>query len=192
MKKQTLTDEQLIASFLYGNKTAASHLFKRYSKHTNGIMQNKNVSQTDREDLCLEILEKVFLKLTSYDVNKGKFKSWFSIIASNTITDYHRRKNKLPSVLSLNNNNQFIDYEKSSLTCWDTDKKIISDENTNCLNLAINQLSTSNQQLAILLLQEKSNEEIATILNISLNNLAVQKNRMFKKLKEILTQNNYY
>jgi len=102
-----LTDQDLIASYLHGDKKALEVLIKRYLSPIFGfIYQYVNNSQ-DAEDITQEVFVKVWRNLKQFNPAKSRFrtlrekraksfKTWIFAIAKNTAIDFLRRKKTVP------------------------------------------------------------------------------------------------
>lgn len=131
-------------------------------------------NKTDREDNFQEIvyqLWKSFPKLKKSD----SIGSWIYAVSINTSLSRLRNKSK-------------IEYRESlpeSIDTLDLFEEITLDESSKVLLNAIHNLNETNRSVMLLFLEEKSYEEIAEILGISVSNVGVRINRA----KEILKKN---
>lgn len=182
-----LSDNELVGLVLNQNASANTELFRRYNSFIKGYLYNKGVCPIDSEDLSMVIFAKIFLKINSFDIQKGSLKSWISRIVNNTIIDYYRsNKNKYQTVYItlINNNEKGYAFDFASTLSSDSD--IITKETMDLVYLAIQKLPPKYKNLIELLIDEKNNNEISKITGIKANSIGVQKLRALKQLKEIL------
>ncbi len=126
----------------------------------------------DREDLFQEILFNAWKGNKNYK-GDSKFSTWLYKVALNTsITFFKKGKRKSSVFLS-----EIPGMEPPDLTDH-------SDEQSVAMNKAINELSEIDKALVMLYLEEYNYQEIADIMGISANNVAVKMNRIKTKLKE--------
>lgn len=91
-----------------GNQVAQKILYDKYSKIVKNFILNKYSNNCDVDDNVSEIMIKVFLNLSSYDVTKAKFKSWVCSIANHYMIDKWRC-----NTISLTSNTASINYTSS-------------------------------------------------------------------------------
>ena len=133
-------------------------------------------NQDDRQDLFQEIVLQLWKAFPSfkYDANVS---TWMYRIGMNTaISNYRKEKTRQPAVPFSN-----LPYPLPDLS--DTDDFIIE---TAPLYHAIEQLSQIEKALILLYLDEKSYEEIAEIIGITISNVGVKLNRIKAKLEKLI------
>lgn len=126
----------------------------------------------DREDLFQEILFNAWKGNKNYKGN-SKFSTWLYKVALNTSITFFKKDKRKSSV--------FLSEIPGMEPPDSTDH---SDEQSVAMNKAINELSEIDKALVMLYLEEYDYHEIADIMGISSNNVAVKMNRIKAKLKE--------
>jgi RNA polymerase sigma factor (sigma-70 family) len=101
MKKQQISDQELIVHYLQGNEACLEMLVKRHkSKIYTSIylvVQNRYLA----EDLFQETFIKIIHTLRTDKYNdEGKFLPWAIRIARNLAIDHFRKMKKLPTIVS--------------------------------------------------------------------------------------------
>lgn len=90
------TDEELIAAYMKGEKSAFNDLVER---HLNGVytyVLRFVGNQEEAEDIVQETFVKAWNNLKKYDARAAKFKTWLLRIARNTAIDFLRKKKHIP------------------------------------------------------------------------------------------------
>jgi RNA polymerase sigma-70 factor (ECF subfamily) len=105
---QDLTDQQLVALILEGDKNQFAELMGRYERIILGyLLPMLNYHRQDTEDVCSEVWIRAYQKLGSYKP-KYKFLSWIYQVARHVCVDHLRRNKKRELSLDL----QEPSYEK--------------------------------------------------------------------------------
>ena len=185
MKKNNLTDEELIKNFQDGDRASYNDLVYRYKdKILNFLFRFMN-DRDAAEDLAQETFIKVYLKKDSYK-EISKFSTWLYTIASNLakteLRKLKRRKTYSISQISQSDkeHNFFVDNTSS-------DNENINNNEQNILNEAIHSLEENFRTIIILReIQELSYENISKILKLPLGTVKSRINRGKLKLREIL------
>jgi RNA polymerase sigma-70 factor (ECF subfamily) len=126
----------------------------------------------DREDLFQEILFNAWKGNKNYKGN-AKFSTWLYKVALNTSITFFKKDKRKSSVFS----KELPGIEPPDLTDPLNEQAV-------AMNKAINELSEIDKALVMLYLEEYDYQEIADIMGISVNNVAVKMNRIKAKLKE--------
>lgn len=133
----------------------------------------------NKKDLFQEIILQLWKSFPSFR-NDSNINTWIYRVALNTAISNFRRDSKRPERIVLNEDNLLIPDIPQF-----TDEK----EDIGLLNIAIKQLSEIEKALIILYLDEKSYDEMAKILGISLSNVGARLNRIKTKLSKIIQSN---
>lgn len=100
MIDKNISDEELITTLqIEGNMTYFSMLTDRHEKRILAKCKSYVKDDDTAEDLCQEILIKVFLKLKDFR-GEARFSTWLFAIVHNTCMDY-LRKNKKSQILKV-------------------------------------------------------------------------------------------
>lgn len=126
----------------------------------------------DREDLFQEILFNAWKGNKNYK-GQSKFSTWLYKVALNTSITFFKKDKRKSSVFF----NEIPGIEPQ-------DPPDHLNEQSVAMNKAINELSEIDKALVMLYLEEYDYQEIADIMGISANNVAVKMNRIKAKLKE--------
>jgi len=97
-QNQDITDEDLIQSFISGNKESFNDLVRRYQGWIYNIVLRMVLDPWDTEDITQEILVKVFNNLSGFK-GESKFSTWLYRIAVNHVINVKKRvleKKELP------------------------------------------------------------------------------------------------
>jgi RNA polymerase sigma-70 factor (ECF subfamily) len=129
----------------------------------------------DREDLFQEITLQVWKSMSSFK-GESKFSTWLYRIALNTAITFYRKERKSIIVLT-------------EVLPDKAEETNIAEEQLKELHYAIGQLSKIEKALVMLYLENCSYNEIAEVLGITANNVAVKMSRIKTKLKELSKQN---
>lgn len=130
-------------------------------------------SREELEDYYQEVLIQLWRSLPKFR-NESKMSTWIYRISLNTCISYVRKNKKVNKVSLIDLD--FIDN--------DIEKKYYIDE----LYLLINRLNKFEKAIILLWLEERDYEEIASIVGISKNNVAVKLNRIKEKLRRMSNQ----
>jgi RNA polymerase sigma-70 factor (ECF subfamily) len=136
-------------------------------------------TDADRQDLFQEIVIQVWKAYPKFK-GESKFSTWLYRVAINTaITGLRRQKNFVTS------------YEPAALPVHIQDDNLHQpqDEQLQQLYSAIEQLNQVEKALVMLYMEDRSYEEMESILGISQGNLRVKMNRVKEKLRQITKHN---
>ncbi len=130
-------------------------------------------SREELEDYYQEVLIQLWRSLPKFR-NESKMSTWIYRVSLNTCISYVRKNKKVNKVSLIDLD--FIDN--------DIEKKYYIDE----LYLLINRLNKFEKTIILLWLEDRDYEEIASIVGISKNNVAVKLNRIKDKLRRMSNQ----
>lgn len=147
------------------------------------------VGENDAEDLAQEVFDKVNRHLQGFSGN-SKLSTWIYRIATNTAIDRLRSSSHKLNMESISIENdtgtddQTLQIDRSFQS---TDHEVIRKEMSECVREFIGNLPPPYKTVIILSeLEELSNQEIADILEISLDNVKIRLHRARAKLREAL------
>lgn len=133
------------------------------------------------EDLVQEAFVSAFKNLRSYK-GTASFGSWLKRIVINTSLNYLRSKK-----MEFDELNENLDFPDDEATGYN-DQEVTVERVKDCIELLPNGYRIV---LSLYLLEGYDHNEIAEILNISVSTSKSQYNRAKRKLKELLTEQNY-
>nr|WP_321354599.1 sigma-70 family RNA polymerase sigma factor [uncultured Draconibacterium sp.] len=155
------------------NKTEFSALIEKHQAIIHKITRIYADGQSNREDLFQEICLQLWRSYPRFR-SQSKFSTWMYRVALNTAIS-NVRKAKTELHFEQLHHNDRIETETS-------DEK----EQVKLLYRAISKLNRIDKALILLWLEEKSYEEIASILGISKTNVSVKLVRIKHKLEEMI------
>jgi len=155
-------------------------LVNHYSKRIFNLAYQFSGSHPESEDLTQEIFLKLYYTLQKYDFSKD-FTAWFLTLAKNHLID-HYRKTKWERT----KRDDFNDYYLAS-TFESPENRVMKTENQKIIWKGLNHLSSEIRMVLILRdIQEKTYEEIATIMDLPLGTIKSRVNRGRLQLAKIL------
>jgi RNA polymerase sigma-70 factor (ECF subfamily) len=136
-------------------------------------------NEQDRKDNFQEVLFQLWKAFPSLQ-NRNSIGSWIYAIAINTSISRIRKNSKIEIRNSL----------PETIDLADPHCQFIKQEEQNQLIEAIRNLNPIEKSVILLYLEEKSYEEIAEILGITISNAGVRINRIKEKLKNAINHGN--
>ena len=133
-------------------------------------------AQEDRNDLFQEIVAQLWKSYPSFR-RESKVTTWMYRVALNTAITSFKKSKRRPDQNSLT-------YENFQLADEDYDTEI--EENIKLLHAAVSELTGVEKSIILLFLENKKYEEIAEITGITQNYVRVKMNRIKKKLKKLM------
>ncbi|WP_405208033.1 sigma-70 family RNA polymerase sigma factor [Aquimarina sp. LLG6339-5] len=150
-----------------------NEIWNKHESHLLNFIKTRVSDQCIAEDILQEVSIKLLDNINRKTVIKN-YKTWLFQVCRNTIADYYR-KNKKHSELSINNSE--IEINSSTCVCDLSEfviKTYLPEEYSKPLYLSD--------------IKQKSQQEIAQILNLSLTATKSRIQRARKKLKEIISE----
>jgi RNA polymerase sigma-70 factor (ECF subfamily) len=134
--------------------------------------------EEDRRDLFQEILVQLWKSYPSFR-SESKFSTWMYRVALNTAITSFKKDKRQPDKTG-------VSYENLQLAeeLYDSG----TEEQIKMLNQAVSQLTGIEKSIILLFLEDKKYEEIAEITGITQNYVRVKMNRIKKKLKLLMNQ----
>lgn len=134
--------------------------------------------EEDRRDLFQEILVQLWKSYPSFR-SESKFSTWMYRVALNTAITSFKKDKRQPDKTG-------VSYENLQLAeeLYDSG----AEDQIKMLNQAVSQLTGIEKSIILLFLEDKKYEEIAEITGITQNYVRVKMNRIKKKLKLLMNQ----
>lgn len=134
--------------------------------------------EEDRRDLFQEILVQLWKSYPSFR-SESKFSTWMYRVALNTAITSFKKDKRQPDKSG-------VSYENLQLAeeLYDSG----AEDQIKMLNQAVSQLTGIEKSIILLFLEDKKYEEIAEITGITQNYVRVKMNRIKKKLKLLMNQ----
>jgi RNA polymerase sigma factor (sigma-70 family) len=144
-------------------------IYKIASIYTNGT--------EDRNDLMQEIIYQVWKSFDTFN-QKSSLSTWMYRIAMN-VAIYHlnRTKRRIPTVTI---EGQFLDFEDEDNSAFE--------ERLQIFRQLLDNLNLLEKGIVMLYLEDKSYEEISSIVGISVSNVGTKIARIKEKLKKQITK----
>ncbi|HAQ18743.1 MAG TPA: RNA polymerase subunit sigma-70 [Prolixibacteraceae bacterium] len=134
--------------------------------------------EEDRRDLFQEILVQLWKSYPTFR-SESKFSTWMYRVALNTAITSFKKDKRQPDKSGVSYENLHLAEE-----LYDS---VIEDQ-IKMLNQAVSQLTGIEKSIILLFLEDKKYEEIAEITGITQNYVRVKMNRIKKKLKLLMNQ----
>ena len=167
-----------------GDQIAFTFLLDHYWNEVYGFMLKRTENETDTEDITIETFAKAFDKIATYNP-EFQFNTWLIAIAKNVHIDL-LRKRKSSMFVDFSDDD---DYHANNIadTTPSAEDKLITEQNLSQLLQYIKELKPHYQEVIQLrYFQEMSYQEIADVLEESLNNVKIKLLRAKKLLAEII------
>ena len=155
------------------NKKVFSELIEKNQAIIHKITLVYASNRANREDLFQEICLQLWKAYPNFR-KEAKFSTWLYRVALNTAISTVRKEKYNVAFELLRETDQFLDESKHEK------------EKVNLLYRAISGLNSIDKAMILLWLDEKTYEEIATIIGTSKSNVSVKLVRIKKKLQELV------
>jgi RNA polymerase sigma-70 factor (ECF subfamily) len=184
-----LTDSEVVAAYLAGDRRAFDELVERYQRRLLNFVYRTIGDRERGEDLVQEVFIRVHRHLHRFDQTK-KFSTWIYTIASNLAKNELRNRSRNPLVL-------FQTIKKN----WDADHRPLQFEDTQSkpddmfrkrhlkelVDWAVAQLPEHHRMVFVLReLEGKSYEEIAEITDCNLGTVKSRLNRARARFAQVI------
>lgn len=187
MRKELISDQELICSYIAGNEDSLRILINR---HKTQIFSSIYLLVKD-EFLAEDIFQETFMKVIK-TLRKGKYKErgkflpWVIRIARNLVIDHFRKSARMPIVTDnegndLLNNLKFVEENR--------EEEIIREQTHQKLRDLIQELPEEQKEVLILRhYAELSFKEIADLTNVSINTALGRMRYALNNLRKIIEE----
>jgi len=177
-----MDEDQKLLKKVRKNKSQFALVYSKYQKKIFNYI-NKRVSNREiSEDLVSEIFEKAYNAIDDFKWQGISLSSWLFRIAKNLLTDYYRKKHKIGSNISLNEIEEIIEDDASSIY-----SDYIRDLEEKALFNSLREFNEYDQYLIFYKFFEGlSNKDIAKITGLAESNVGTRLYRIRAKLKDYL------
>lgn len=191
MNKNQICDALLIQQYVDGNEKSLALLIKRHQSKVFGFIFSKTNDAALTDDIFQDTFIKVIQKLKSESYNEeGKFLSWVFRISHNLIIDYYRKTNKMPMS---RDTDEYSIFSILSDDSPNVEVKILKEQSENDIVKLIKFLPPEQQQIIDLKLYKKmSFQEIADLLDISVNTALGRMRYAIKKMQKLVKENDIF
>jgi len=171
-------DHLLISRAQQGDADAVASLYHRYVQAVTRYIAYRVSDDIVVEDLTAEVFLRMVEGLPHYHVTGAPFEAWLYRIAAARVADYYRERYRYPDEALSDG----LRDGHSSLELGVQQREELEE-----LRAALSQLSHEQQTILILrFVERKSHEEVALILNKSVDAIATAQHRALKRLAELL------
>lgn len=168
MHPQSLSEQELIVSYLKGNEESFSELINR---HERKIFTSIYILVKDR-DLANDIFQDTFIKVIntlrsgSYN-EEGKFLGWVLRIAHNLVIDHFRKEKRMPM---LHDTEEYSIFDVIGLTDENVEDKLVREQILQMVRRLVEELPLDQKEVVIMRhYGNMSFKEIAEHTNVSIN-----------------------
>ena len=171
MNIKSLSDAQLVRSYISGEESALSTLINRHQQRLYGFIFSKVYDRDATEDIFQDTFIKVIRTLKKGKYNEqGKFLPWVMRIAHNLIIDYFRKNRKNIKVTIIFKLRHSIIFSVLSDGSSNAEHKIIHGQITNHVRLLLEELPQDQKDvIKMRLYQDMSFKEISDNTGVSIN-----------------------
>ncbi|MGE5381485.1 MAG: RNA polymerase sigma factor [Methylocystaceae bacterium] len=179
-----VADEVLVARALEGNVNSFEELVMRYQRQVYAVCYRMLGQKEDAEDLAQEVFLTVYEKLNYFDL-KRTFAPWLYRIAVNCCLSRLRKNRK---VVFVNFDDGIYTEPDIASDHWDNPELALERlEQKEIIQQALMELPESYRMVLILRYQlDLTNQEIASMLGITRENVEVRIHRARKALRKVL------
>lgn len=186
-----LDNSQLIDKALEGEQKACAELVNRFKPRIFNLVIKMVKNREEAEDLTQETFIKAFNSLATFNADYA-FSTWLYKIAVNNCIDHFRKKRlktfPIDNPITLKDGE--IQREFPDQSGREPEKSLLSKEQSNLIQNAINQLPPKYQKVIILRhKKDQSYEEISEHLHIPIGTVKVRIFRAREMLKKTLRTN---
>jgi RNA polymerase sigma factor (sigma-70 family) len=167
--------QKLVPRLLQGDTDAENQFFELAHGYLMAVSHKfLHVTDADREDYVLEVIEKALSKLDRYSPGKGKFKTWLYVMATNFARDKGRHLRDGRDVLHNAVSEEALEWTHAELPTQsppDEDEPAQIDDRTTALGLALGRLDPVHQQIVWAISHGRSARDLAEELGLSHDNV---------------------
>ncbi len=157
-------------------------IYKRYYKPVYEFTLKRVTDTAVAEDLTSMVFEKIMKSFDKFQWQGITISAWIFKIARNNIIDYYRKSNKYKKNIPIEDVVFYLESDEK-----DAISTLIADEDNVALYNAIREFEEKDQYLIYYkYFEEKSNKEIAKIMNMTQSNIATRLHRIRKRIKDLL------
>ena len=151
-------------------------IYAAYSGKVMGYFMARVQRRADAEDLCADVFEKIYRKISDYDAEKSALNTWIYTIARNTLIDHFR---KMRPTGEIDENIPADTAVESSLLCRETLSELAD---------ALRQLPQEQRDIVVLLYYDrKPLTEIARMMRLSYGMVKLRHQKALAALKKYMS-----
>ncbi len=189
MNRSTLTEAELIKSYINGNENALANLIERHKHKIFGFILSKIQDRNLAEDVFQDTFIKVIRTLKKGKYNEeGKFLPWVMRIAHNLIIDHFRKNNRMPKFDTKSDFDIFSVVRDEDLNI---ESSIIKEQIETDVKSLIYELPDDQREvLEMRIYREYSFKEIAYKTNVSINTALGRMRYALINMRKIIDERN--
>lgn len=187
MSTSTVSDQELIRSYLSGNEASLATLVTRHQEKVSSYVRSQIRDRHLAEDIIQDTFLKVIntLKSGAYK-EEGKFTQWLMRIAHNLVIDHFRRQKRFPVV---ENNAEYDIFERLWLKEHSVEEQLIYDQIIRDAARLIHHLPEEQKEVVRMRLYEGlSFKEIAEKTQVSINTALGRMRYALINMRKIIKQ----
>lgn len=189
MKKELITDAELVKLYISGDEAALSKLIYRHKQRVYSFIYSKVFDKDIAEDIFQDTFIKVIktLKCGKYN-EEGKFLPWVMRIAHNLVIDYFRKNNRMPKFDNSGDFNIFSVLSDSSLNA---EKRLIKNQVELDVRRLIEELPEEQKDVLVMrMYKDMSFKEISERTGVSINTALGRMRYALINLRKVIEANN--
>ena len=190
MRKQLISDKELVSSYIDGNEQSLGKLVNRHKarvfSHIFFLVKSEALAQDIFQDTFIKVINT--LRGGRYN-EEGKFLPWVMRIAHNLVIDHFRKSNKFKIIDPKNPDFDIFDVIKSEDN--NVEEDIILDQISSDVRELITHLpEDQNQIITLRHYREMSFKDISEELNISINTALGRMRYALINLRKLIEEKN--
>lgn len=186
---QTITEAELVRSYINGNEQALAQLIKRHRHKIFGFI----ISKIQDRDLAEDVFQDTFIKVINtlkrgkYN-EEGKFLPWVMRIAHNLVIDHFRKNNRMPKFDTKSDFDIFSVIKDEELNI---ESSIIKNQIETDVKSLLKELPADQREvLEMRIYHEYSFKEIAYKTDVSINTALGRMRYALINLRKIIEEKN--
>jgi RNA polymerase sigma-70 factor (ECF subfamily) len=189
MKRELITDADLVSNYIKGNENSLSILIKRHKQKIYSFIYSKVYDRDITEDVFQDTFIKVIrtLKLGKYN-EEGKFLPWVMRIAHNLVIDHFRKNNRMPK---FDNSSEFDIFSVISDSSLNAEKSLIKSQVEEDVRRLIEELPDDQKQVLVMrMYNDMSFKEISDNTGVSINTALGRMRYALINLRKVIDKHN--
>ncbi len=189
MRKEIISDAQLVSDYINGQESALSTLIYRHKQKIYSFIYSKVFDRDLAEDIFQDTFIKVIktLKRGAYN-EEGKFLPWVMRISHNLVIDHFRKNNRMPK---FDNSGEFSIFSVLGDPALNAEKQIIKDQVENDVRRLIEELPEDQKEvLKMRMYNDMSFKEISERTGVSINTALGRMRYALINLRKVVDKHN--
>jgi len=189
MRKEIISDAQLVSDYISGQESALSTLIYRHKQKIYSFIYSKVFDRDLAEDIFQDTFIKVIrtLKRGAYN-EEGKFLPWVMRISHNLVIDHFRKNSRMPK---FDNSGEFSIFSVLGDPALNAEKQIIKDQVENDVRRLIEELPDDQKEvLKMRMYNDMSFKEISERTGVSINTALGRMRYALINLRKVVEKHN--